>query len=378
MKLSHSKLSCILSCPMTYYLNYIQGIQKKVEKTALAIGSAVHWGIENNTEDLSEYFKDNGTFKQADNFTREQLLAEAMVHGYMKHKDEIFEQLLKDPETGEKLELVDETHEIYMTGYLPSKVNEEDNKFVGIIDLLLLTNKGFIIVDYKTSTNLPDWDNYKDQLYRYIFELQCNFPETPIVKIAIINIRKTGIRQKKNETEFEFLQRMQYEYEINDELLVNYHEFPKSEIEDKFVTSYIDNLAVMADLASTIDNKKLFFINYGAAVGQYGKSDYWEMFYHIPGAESLYNISDKIWDDDEQDFIYRRDCIALDMMVVDYQDKVLNKYENFKNELLSTDATSKEQFFVELAEKYYVDKNLLETYWQTYIKEKEVSKNAGQ
>ena len=56
MRLSHSKLSCILSCPATYYLNYVQGISKKTEKSALSIGSAVHWGIEHDTEDLSEYY----------------------------------------------------------------------------------------------------------------------------------------------------------------------------------------------------------------------------------------------------------------------------------------------------------------------------------
>ena len=56
MKLSHSKMNTILCCPMTYYLTYEQGIQAKVEKPALAIGSAVHWGIEHDTNDLSEYY----------------------------------------------------------------------------------------------------------------------------------------------------------------------------------------------------------------------------------------------------------------------------------------------------------------------------------
>ena len=234
MRLSHSKLACILNCPMTYYLNYVQGIQTKVEKPALAIGSAVHWGIEHNTEDLTEYFKNNGTFKQGDNFTRDQLLAEAMVHGYLKHKDDIFEKMLKDPITGEKVEMLEEMHEIFLDAKLPSKLGEE-HKFVGIIDLLLLTDKGFILVDYKTSTYVPDWNNYLEQLYRYIFELKCNFPDTPILKIAIINVRKTGIRQKKNETEFEFLQRMKFEYDINDEEYVNYHEFLPEDLDENYI-----------------------------------------------------------------------------------------------------------------------------------------------
>lgn len=379
MRLSHSKLATILSCPMTYYLTYKQGIKKKVEKPALAIGSAVHWGIEHNTEDLSDYFKENGTFKQGDNYTRDQLLSEAMVHGYMKHKDELFEKLLKDPETGEKLELLDELHETYLTGKLKSfKDKELQHDFVGIIDLLLLTNKGFVLVDYKTSSYVPDWDNYLEQLYRYIFELRCNFPDTPIVKIAIINIRKTGIRQKKNESEFDFLQRMKFEYDLNDEDYVNYHEFLPETIDNTLLDHYIANLSKMADTADMIDKQQMWFINYGAANGTYGKSDYWDIFYHTPGCEALYCISDDVWDEEEGDFVKTRDCVAIDMQVIDY-DNVLNKYEIFEKELLASTCSSKEEFFNTLAKSYIVDRNLLETYWKTYVKRKEVKvKDAGQ
>lgn len=377
MKLSHSKLSCILTCPMSYYLAYEVGLYKKQEKTALAIGSAVHWGIENDTIDLSEYWKTHGSFKQGDTYTREQILAEAMVGGYMKYKEELFEKLLVDPKTGEKLELLDETHEIYLTGNLKSKIVEEGHKFVGIIDLLLTTDKGFIIVDYKTSSSYPNWDDYLEQLYRYIFELKCNFPDVPIVKIAIINIRKTGIRQKKNETDFQFTQRMKFEYDVNDDDLVNYHEYLPEELNPAFIEDYINNLSKMADTAQTIVNSKLFYINYGAAKNQYGRSDWWDIFYKTPGAEVLYGISDKIWDSDEDKFVNFRDCVAIDMRVID-TDNVLNKYSHFKQHLIETHAQSKEEFFEELAEEHLVDKNLLETYWLTFVKEKEVEEHASE
>lgn len=374
MKLSHSKMNTILCCPMTYYLTYEQGIQAKVEKPALAIGSAVHWGIEHDTNDLSEYY--GQSFKNLNNYTRDQLLAEAMVYAYQKHKIEIFEKMLTDPQTGEKLSLVEETHELYLNATLPSRFSDEGNKFVGIVDLLLLTNKGFIIVDYKTSTYEPDWDNYLEQLYRYIFEVRENFPDIPIVKVAIINIRKTGIRQKKSETEFEFLQRMRFEYDINDENLVNYHEFLPVDIDKQLLDNYINNLAKQADTATMIVNNKMWYINYGAAKGQYGKSEFYDIFYKTPGCECLYSIADDIWDEDNQTFIDRRDCIELDMKVIDYSN-VLNKYNIFETELLATSCSSKEEFFTELAENYIVDTNLLETYWRTYIKKKEVKKNAG-
>ena len=216
MRLSHSKLSKIMSCPMSYRLSYELGIWTKVEKPALTIGSAVHYGIEHNTTDLSDYFKEKGTFKQGDSYTREQLLSEAMVHGYLKHKDFIFEQILTDPDTGEKLTLEDETHELYVTGKLESFLENQDyHDFVGIIDLLLLTNKGFVICDYKTSTYEPDWDGFLDQIYRYIFMLQSEFPDIPIVKVGIINIKKSAIRQKKLENESQFLNRLMWEYEQN-------------------------------------------------------------------------------------------------------------------------------------------------------------------
>ena len=64
MKLSHTKLQTILECPMTYFLNYKEGIKLKEEKSALAIGSAVHWGIEHNTDDLEEYYNEEEKYIQ--------------------------------------------------------------------------------------------------------------------------------------------------------------------------------------------------------------------------------------------------------------------------------------------------------------------------
>lgn len=378
MNLSHSKLSKILSCPMSYYLNYIQGIEPKVKKAALSIGSAVHWGIEHNTAELDEYFKEEGSFKQQDNYTKEQLLSEAMVYGYLKHKDELFHKLLKDPETDEKLELEDEAHELFLEANLKSFTNEEPHKFIGIIDLLLLTNKGFIIVDYKTSSNTPDWDKYLDQLYRYIFEIKQNFPDVPIVKIAIINIRKTAIRQKKTENESQFLQRLKFEYEMNDEDYVVYHEYTQNSINEDLMNDYILNLSKQADTADMIDKNKMWYINFQEANSvMYGKSEYYDIFYKTPGAEMLYTIKDFIYDDETGTFLDKRDCVEIDMKVIDTSN-ILNKYEIFEKELLATSCSSKEEFFEELSKKYIVDINLLNIYWKTYVKKKEVNKNAGQ
>lgn len=374
MKLSHSKLAKIMSCPMSYRLTYELGIWTKVEKPALAIGSAVHWGIEHETDDLSEYFKKQGTFKQGDAYTRDQQLAEAMVYGYLSHKDEIFEQILVDPETGEKLELFEETHELYVTGKLRSflaKVAYHD--FIGIIDLLLLTNKGFIIIDYKTSTFEPDWEGYLDQIYRYIFMLNSEFPDIPVIKVGIINIKKTSIRQKKTENESEFINRMRWEYKSNSDNYVNYHEFPKKNIDERLLNSYIENLSRMADCAQTIVDNKLFFINFSNAKTSYGKSDFYDIFYHTPNAYVLYAISDFIWNEDEQMFVDKRDCIELDMRCADADySLVLNKYDMFEK-LYNQFFTNFEQndtnialFVYELGKKYYIDDDLIALYLKTH------------
>ena len=341
MRLSHSKLSLILNNPMEYYLSYKLGITPKVEKVALSVGSAVHWGIEHNTEKLDEYFGDKY------DYSRDQLLAEAMIHGYFKHKEQIFNELLTDETTGEKLELLEETHELFIDGKLKSFKSATPHIFVGIIDLLLLTNKGFIVVDYKTSSNIPNWDDYLDQLYRYIFLLKSEFPDIPVVKIAIINLRKTKIRQLKTENSTSFLRRMQMEYEINDESYVNWHIFNPKDLNEDFMNSYIQNLSRMADTAEVIDLENLWFINYGAT-NAYGGSVYKNIIYHVPDCYILYNIADTIYDKYTNEVKKMRDCKPIDMLVVDRND-VLNKYEQFETQCLAyfsvTNNTSKETLF---------------------------------
>lgn len=365
MRLSHSKLQCILTCPMTYKLIYIDGLAKKDVKKALQIGSAVHWGIEHNTEDLTDYVNETGAFKQVDSYSYEQVLSESMVHGYLKHKDELFEQILTDPKTGEKLELLEETHELFIDGNLKSFSYPEAHKFVGIIDLLLLTNKGFIVVDYKTSTKEPDWNGYLEQLYRYCFLIRSEFPGIPIVKIAIINIRKTCIRQKKAENWDQFINRLKFEYELNDEHLVNYHEFAPDTLNETLYQAYIDNLSKMADAAEGIIDRQQFFINYGAVEGPYGKSDFYDIFYHTPNAEVLYTIADTIYDDETNSFLDRRDCIALDMDMIDH--KVLNKYDIFKPMLERHNGVLSDAMNEAMRQGYEIDNVLLAKYQKTFL-----------
>lgn len=125
MKLSHSKLSAILDCPASYYLNYVKGINLKDKPVALSIGSAVHYGIEHNTYNLDSYYKE-GDFNQSQEYSDGQILAEAMVYGYIYHKKEIFEKLLKELDSDKEIECLDEIHEITIDSPLKS-YNYEDH-----------------------------------------------------------------------------------------------------------------------------------------------------------------------------------------------------------------------------------------------------------
>lgn len=383
MKLSHSKLSCILNCPMTYFLQYRMGIQPKQTKAALSTGSAVHWGLEHNTDDLSEYFKEQGTYKQADNYTDDQVLAEAMVHGFLKNKQSIVGQILTHPVTGEKLELVEEVHELFITGKLKSFKSDKPHDFVGIIDLLFLVKDKngqlyFIVVDYKTSSFTPNWDDYLDQIYRYIFLLNSYVPEVPVLKTGIINLRKTKIRQKANETNFQFRQRLKREYEIDDGEYINWHMYDTDTLDKSAIDNYMLNLSRQADMAEMIDINNCWFINFGAANGKYGKSPYWDIFYKTTNCYVMYTISDSIYDPETGQMLNRRDCRPLDMKVIEPGLKILNKYDKFKAQALAfyseSDDIDKTEFFAHLKSQYdEVDDILLEKYWVTLLHEVETS-----
>lgn len=358
MKLSHSKLSCILNCPMTYYLQYVVGISPKTPKTAFEIGTAVHWGIEHDTEDLSSQLSKN--------LNQEKILAEAMVHGYLYHKNKIFNELLIDDETDTN-QIIDEIHELNISAPLKSYVFNEPHQFVGIIDLLLYTDKGFIIIDYKTSSVVPDWNDYLDQLYRYIFLLRSEFPDIPVYKIGIINLRKTKLKRLKDENDISYSNRLKKEYEINDNNLINWHIFPCMSINKQHVDDYLTNLSRMADTAAMIDLNKLWYINFNA-INDYGGSPYKDIFMHTPDSYVLYNIRDRVYDPLAQKILKSRSCKPIDVLVVDEKD-VLNNYEQFKAQAIALFAvnsnTDKDILFEHIKKNFKTDDELLEQYWST-------------
>lgn len=371
MILSHSKLQTILTNPMDYYLGYKLGIKPKEPKPYFLVGSAVHWGLEHNTEDLTDYFKENGTLEQRTTYSQEQFQAEAMVHGFYVHKEQIMKEVFDDYESHEPLKLVDndsEFHELDIQADLPSFIHpNEPHKFVGIIDLLFLTEKGFILMDYKTSSTIPDFNKYLDQLYRYIFELNSVFPGVPVYKIGIINLVKSKIKKKQNESNFDFKQRYQEQYEQDFNHLISVHMFEPSLINQEEMKDYIINLSRAADLAETIDKNGLFWLNMEGAVNPY-PSVYLDIYHKEPQCFMSYTIKDTWYNDSLDIMENKRDCVPLDMEVVNNQN-ILNQYSKFK-ELMETNQnlglSEKNSFFNFCKKNFKCDDYLLDNYWYTY------------
>lgn len=380
MHLSHSGLQLLLTCPASYFLSKKQGISLKKEAKALQVGSAFHWGCEHNTEDLRGYLDEIDPFQNLYNdFTKEVALATGMVHGYLKKKDSIYRQILKSYE-GEDLTLVEEYHELDLLCDLPSLRFEKNHEFHGIIDLLMLTDKGWIILDYKTSSMRPDFDKYLDQVLRYCWMVEQKFPEMPIYKVGIINVRKTGIKQRQGENEENYAMRIKREYDFDDCDMIEYHEFKPDDFEKSKMDLYIKNLSRMADFAQEIEDKNFWFINYGNAVSVYGKSEFWNLFYKTPDCKYLYKVYDPMFNTDLGEMSNYRDATDLDINSLEVSNP-LNHYETFKeafNKLpmsqvpalvLAQAEACRITCFKYCKERYTTDDELLIRYWNELLRE---------
>lgn len=369
---SHSSLNIIMKNPAEFYLRYICGIKPKAEKTALSLGSAVHWGLEHNTDDLTEFYNEKGSFKQWNNYTDEQVMAECIVSAYLRKKDDIYKEILKDKETGKPLAIEQEIHELQLTADIPSINDNNTYKFLGIIDLLFLTEKGWILVDYKTSSMAVDYDEYKSQLFKYFILLASNFPEVPVYKIGIINLRKTQIRRKKNENDDSFRNRIKMEYDLNEDNLIEFHTYMRDEFKQEQITNAMLGLSKQIKIAKSIEDNNLYFVNYSNVIDMYGKSQYYDLFYKTKDNYVLYTIKDSIYDEDENQVIDYRDCEPIDMMVLDTDEsKIINRYDKFKeriSELKSNGIDSEKDIIKKLKKEYVCSDTLLDRYFLTYKK----------
>lgn len=367
MIFSHSKINLLLEDMFSYFLNYKIRVEPLQKQKALLIGEAVHYALENKNSDLTQFFKDNGSFEQKNTYSEEQVLSESLASTYLEKEEEIQKKILGDAKI----------IEIYKELEIKVKMKKSDNEFLGIIDLLFLTDKGFIIVDYKTTSKTPNYDDYLEQLYRYCMLLNYKFPEISIYKIAIISLRKSSLRRKMNEDIESFKRRMILDYKERSDEYIDYHifegEIDKRIFNDQVLDQYKDNMENLIKTCEKLDDSNIYPIVYKNAITIYGKSTYYDFIYwNEESIRTNFIIKDHIYNEYLDEFVDQRTINDLDLEIIKNKKldkKYIIKFNTFKEiwEELKFDKKL-------LTKKYKIDKNLLEIYILTYLKERELVK----
>lgn len=175
MKMSHSRVDTFVKCPYKFKLRYIDGLRTKFNldpTNALALGTAMHEGIENDVESaIFSYYSNYPTATPL--MVNEAIKLEVMV-GKAK---EVLSDLLT-------------------TGQFEVEIDHPD--FSGFIDLLVPVDgeqKVYDIYDFKYSNNVENYLD-SDQLHLYKFFLEQCDPEVRIRNLAFIFIPKVKLKQE--------------------------------------------------------------------------------------------------------------------------------------------------------------------------------------
>lgn len=180
MQSSHSAAECFEKCKYKYKLRYVDKLRVIDDRTAdnaLNIGTALHTGIEKDTETaIAEYYA-------AYPIVTDQHVTEAMR---------------LETAIAKAREVVPEgEHEVLI----------ETEHFKGYIDLLVpVGDNVYDIWDFKYSNNIDRYmDSRQLHLYKYYFEK--THPNAKINKLYFLFVPKNMSRQKKTETLLEFRKR---------------------------------------------------------------------------------------------------------------------------------------------------------------------------
>ena len=364
---SHSKINLLMEDLFSYFLNYKMKVKPIEKSRVLSLGEAVHYALEHENSDLDEFFKENGTLEQKNTYSYEQILAESLSQTYLGRKDEILSNIVGNA----KILQVDKEIKFEVS-------IDENNSFLGIIDLLITTDKGFIVIDYKTTSKTPNYDDYIEQLYRYCFILSKAKPEIPIYKIAIISLRKSGIKQKMNENEESFKRRLILDYKERSDEYITWHTFDSEEDKHIFNKEILEehhkNLINLIKTCDKIDKLNLFPKNYSKAQNIYGLSQYYDfIFWNQENILSKFYISDK-WYNEELDTIEdRRSLNNLDLEIIkNSSSSILNdSIVHYSKFLQVIDNDIKNYNEEEIYKKYLVDLDLLRNYKKVFEIENE-------
>lgn len=188
MQYSHSKVECHISCPFKYKLRYVdklKTIPAYEADNALICGNTIHTGAEKDLKSALDFYYSNYP-----------IITDRHVEEVMK-----FEYLI--PKIHELLADIN----VYKKEF---RINTP--RFIGIVDLITKNDDGSVdVFDYKYSNNYEKYSESPQlHLYKYFLE-QIGFK---VRKLGFIFIPKVTIKQKKEESLYQFRKRL--DQELND------------------------------------------------------------------------------------------------------------------------------------------------------------------
>lgn len=149
IKVSHSRVSCYLSCPYSHYLRYVERLSKKGKSRPLSFGSDFHKLLElrgdksklkSGFDAIKNTYYDLSPQNQVD-----------LGDSYLDDLKTIFNDYQKVYRNHELPDKTEMKFDIEM-----GKYHGESVVFTGIIDELYETENGLIIGEHKTFTRRPD------------------------------------------------------------------------------------------------------------------------------------------------------------------------------------------------------------------------------
>lgn len=216
VKYSHSRIECFKQCKRKFKFRYIDKLEtlpNNDPQNPLIVGTALHHGIETNVnEAIKEYYMSYPIINT--------------LHVYEAIKLEYWINNVK--------QLINNGNKITFEFEINHSV------FHGFIDLLeLLPDGTYAIYDFKYSNNIEHYmESPQLHLYKYFFEKQTGFK---VSKLGFIFIPKVMIRQKKTETEVQFIYRLKKELKKK-EIIVKEVKYEEEHVND-FKQRIIDILS---------------------------------------------------------------------------------------------------------------------------------------
>lgn len=185
MQYSHSRVETHLSCPYKYKLRYVdklKTIQAPNADDPLIVGNTIHLGAEKDLQTAIKWYYNNYP-----------IITDRHIEEVMK-----FEYLIP------------KIHELLTNIYIYKKEFKINHyRFIGIVDLITKNEDGSVdVFDYKYSNNYEKYSESPQlHLYKYFLE-EAGFK---VRKLGFIFIPKISIKQKKEESLYQFRKRLQEE-----------------------------------------------------------------------------------------------------------------------------------------------------------------------